>query len=93
MNVSVFVTFTFITLTASLVLSNGSKYFQYVLIINQVHAVSRTQQSMQREPGIKTLHSLLSIKFWQHCVLSGETQRRALPRRQSREMQKFQIFH
>ena len=43
MNVSVFVTFTFITLTASLVFSNGSKCFQYVLIINQVHAVSRTQ--------------------------------------------------
>ena len=28
--------------------------------LNKLHAVSRTQQSMQREPGIETLRSPLS---------------------------------
>ena len=55
-----------------------------------VHAVYRTQQGRQREPSVKTLRSPLSTKFWRHCVLSGRTQRRALPRHQSEEME---IFH
>ena len=44
--------------------------------INQLHAVSRTQQGRQREPCVKILRSPLSADFWRHCVLSG-TQRRA----------------
>ena len=53
---------------------------------NQLHAVSRTQQSRQREPSVKTLRSPLSAEFWRHCVLTGGTQRRALSRHQSDEM-------
>ena len=54
---------------------------------NQLHAVSRTQQGRQREPSVKTLRSPLSAEFWRHCVLSGRTQRRALPQDQSEEME------
>ena len=54
--------------------------------LNQLHAVSRTQ-GRQREPSVKTPRSPLSAKFWWHCVLSGRTQRRALPRHQSEEME------
>ena len=54
---------------------------------NQLHAVSRTQQGRQREPGVETLRSPLSAEFWRHCVLSGRTQRRALPRHKSEEME------
>ena len=57
------------------------------LINNQLHAVSRTQQGRQREPSVKTLRSQLSVQFWRHCVLSGRTQRRILPRNQSKEME------
>ena len=46
------------------------------LILNQLHAVSRTQQSRQREPTVRTLRSPLSAEFWRHCVLSSRTQRR-----------------
>ena len=31
-------------------------------------------------PSVKTLRSPLSAEFWRHCVLSGGSQRRALPR-------------
>ena len=55
--------------------------------LNQLHAVSRTQQGRQRELSIKTLSSPLSAEFWRHCVLRGRTQRRALPRHQSEEME------
>ena len=47
---------------------------------------SRTQQSKQREPSVKTLRSF-SAEFWRHCVLSGGTQCRVLPRHQSEEME------
>ena len=47
-----------------------------VLLKNQLHAVSRTQEGRQREPNVKTLLSPLSAEFWRHCVLSGRTQRR-----------------
>ena len=50
------------------------------------HAVSRTQQSRQKEPSVKAHRSPLSIEFWRHCVLSGGTQHRTLPRHQSEEM-------
>ena len=53
--------------------------------INSLHAVSRTQQSRQKEPRVKTLRSLFSAEFWRHCVLSGRAQLRALPRHQSEE--------
>ena len=53
--------------------------------MNQLHAVSRSQQGRQKEPSVKTLHSSLSAEFWRNCALSGRTQRRALPRHQSEE--------
>ena len=56
-------------------------------VFHLVHAVSRTQQGRQREPSVKTLRSSLSAEFWRHCVLSGRTQRRALPQHQSEEME------
>ena len=45
--------------------------------LNQLHAVSRTQQGRQRELSVKTLRPPLSAKFWSNCVLSGGTQRLA----------------
>ena len=52
-----------------------------------ISAVSCTQQSRQREPSVTTPHrSPLSAEFWRHCVLSGGTQRRTLPRHQSEEI-------
>ena len=39
--------------------------------MNQLHAVSRTQQGRQRELSVKTLRSPLSAEFWKHCVSSG----------------------
>ena len=54
---------------------------------NQRHAVSSTQQGRKMEPSVKTLPSPLSAGFWRHCVLSDITQRRALPRHQSEEME------
>ena len=55
--------------------------------LNQLHAVyHRTQQGRQREPSVKTLYAPLSAEFWRYCVLSGGTQRCALPRHQSEEM-------
>ena len=54
---------------------------------NRLHAVSRTQQGRQGEPSVKTLRFSLSAKFWKHCVLSGGTQRRPLPRHQNEKMQ------
>ena len=59
-----------------------------IRVLNQLHAVSRTQQGRQREPSLK-MRSPLSAEFWRHCVLSVGTQRRALPRHQSEEMQKY----
>ena len=53
----------------------------------QLHAVSHTEHGRQREPSVKTILSPLSVEFWRHCVLSGKTQRRALPRDQSEEME------
>ena len=47
------------------------------ILSSQLHAVSRTQQSRQREPNVKTLRFPLSVEFWRHCVLSGRTQSRA----------------
>ena len=59
----------------------------YIVNKNQLHAVSRTQQGRQREPSVETLRYPLSAEFWRHCVLSDRTQRRALPRHQSEEME------
>ena len=38
--------------------------------LNQLHAVSRTQQGRQRELCVKTLRSPLSAEFWRHYALS-----------------------
>ena len=63
-----------------------SRYFRFFVIVvfrkkkNHLHSVSRTKQGRQREPSVKTLRSSFSAGFWRHCVLSGRTQRRALPR-------------
>ena len=61
-------------------------YFIYIFKKNQLHAICRIQQSRQREPSVKALHTLLSAETWRHCLLSGKTQRRALPGHQSEEM-------
>ena len=50
----------------------------------QLHAVYRIQQGRQREHSVKTLRPPLSAEFLRHCVLSGRTQRRALPRPERR---------
>ena len=55
-------------------------------MINQLHAVSCTQQNRQKKPSVQTVRSSLSAEFRRHCVLSGGTQRRALPRHKSEEM-------
>ena len=55
------------------------KDLMYIFSKNQLHTVSRTQQGRQREPSVKTLCFPLFAEFWRHCVLSGRTQRRALP--------------
>ena len=55
----------------------------YIPIIKkQLLAVSGTQQGRQREPSVKTL-----LQFWKHCMLSGGTKRRPLPRHQSEEIE------
>ena len=51
------------------------------------HSRCIRQQGRQREPNVKILRSPLSAEFWRHCVLSGRTQRRALPRHQNEEME------
>ena len=40
---------------------------------------------MQMEHSVKTLRFPLAAVFARHCVLSAGTQRRALPRQQSKE--------
>ena len=60
--------------------------FFKLIKINQLHAVSRTQQVRQTEPTVKTLRSSHSDVFMRHCVLGSGTQRCALPRHQSEEM-------
>ena len=62
------------------------------IIFFQLHAVSRTQQGRQREPSVKTLRSPLSAEFWRHCVLSGGTQGRALPRHQNENVNVNKYF-
>ena len=47
---------------------------------------AHSRQRRQREPSVKTLCFPLSAEFWRHCILSGGTQRRCLPRHQSEEM-------
>ena len=51
--------------------------------------MSRTQHGRQREPSVKTLR--FSPSSGRHCVLSGGTRRRALPRHQSEEMKMLNI--
>ena len=64
-----------------------SDFFQIKIKSNQLHVVSRTQQDRQRKPSVNTQRSPLFAGFWRHCVLSGGTQRCALPRHQREEME------
>lgn len=57
--------------------------------INQFHTAYRTQRGSQRVHSVKTLRYPLSTEFWRHCLLSGGTQRRPLPRHQSEKMKIF----
>ena len=63
------------------------KFCRIKLKLNQLHTISLTQQGRQREPSVRTLRSPLSAEVWRHCVLSGRTQHRALPRYQNEEME------
>ena len=58
----------------------------FPIFLYQLHAISCTQQSKQRESRVKTLRSKVSAGFRKHCVLSGETQRRVLPRHRGEDM-------
>ena len=59
----------------------------YVHIFYKINnSASRCIPHTAGELNVKTLDSPLSAEFWKHCVLSGGTQRRALPRHQSEEM-------
>ena len=51
------------------------------------------KQGRQREPNVKTLRPPLSFEFWGHCVLSGRTQRRALPQHKSEEVKILNISY
>ena len=50
-------------------LSNGE------IKLNQLHAVSRTQQGRQREHNVKTLRSPLSTEFWMRVEWQNSTPR------------------
>ena len=56
------------------------------LVCTYISILNNQLQGRQREPSVKTLRSPLSAEFCRHCVFSGRTQRRALPRHQSEEM-------
>ena len=60
-------------------------HFELITQLNKSTSRCGIQQGRQGQLSIKTLRSLLSAKFWRHFVLSGGTQRRALPRHQSEE--------
>ena len=53
----------------------------------------RTPQGRQRESSVKTLRNPFFNEFWRHCVVSGETQRRALPRREIAKNKMLNIFN
>ena len=61
------------------------------LVTSMLCVVPRMQLSGQRDPSFKTLRFPLCAEFWRHCVLSGGTQRRALPRHRSKEMKILNI--
>ena len=66
--------------------------YKYIYLkLNQLHAVSRTQQGRQREPSVKSLRYPLSAEFWRHCVLNGRNQLRALSRHQSEENENINL--
>ena len=59
--------------------NNNEPYIYIHMNQNQLHAVSRTELT------VKTFRSPFSAELWRHCVLSGGSQRRTLPRHQSEE--------
>ena len=73
-----------------LVIFHGTK--TYIKIqLNQLHAVSRTQQYRPREPSVKTLLSKLSAEFIAALRVECRTQRLAfalVPRRRNENINK-----
>ena len=71
-------------------------YFHYIFFpFFLLHAASRTYQGRQEDPGnlgLKHFRFQFSIELSRHCVLSGEGQRRALPRYQNKEMKILLFF-
>ena len=65
----------------------------YQIELNQLHAVSHTQQYRQMEPSVKMYRSPLSTEFWRHQVLSDGTQRRALLRHHGLTIQIILLTH
>ena len=57
----------------------------YIFVAFQRHLVSRTQQGRQRESSVMTVRSPFSAELWRHFLLSGGSQRRALPLHDSEE--------
>ena len=58
---------------------------------NRLHALSRSQQARRRESSVETLRCPFFAEPWWHCVLSGGTQRRAMPRHQVEEIKILNI--
>ena len=81
--------FTYVCMYIQLCILNDFCMMSCIKLVHQIqfHAVFYTQQGRQREPSVKILRSPLSTGFWRHCVLSGRTQRRALPLHQSEGME------
>ena len=62
-------------------------FFFLSKISNIMKMTEITDMITDRVPSVKTLRSPLSAEFWRHWVLSGRTQRRAMPRYPSEEME------
>ena len=56
-----------------------------------LYPANRKVEEESWDPSVKTLHSLLSPKFWRHFLLSGETPRHSSPNYQREEMNIFNI--
>ena len=63
----------FLYIRRPVVVNNIIMLYQKTIQINQLHAVSRTQQGRQREPNVKTHRSPLFAEFWRYCVMSSGT--------------------
>ena len=63
--------------------------FNLFFIASRSRCISHTEG--QRETSVKTFRTPLSAEFRKHCVLSGGTQRRVLPRYQCKKMKILNI--